>query len=316
MSSSYARHRKPQRFSGSPTSGSARHRKRSLFNSLMRRPAQVAGITAAILVVGGTAASAVIFRPTPASHAPSAQADSVGREAAAVPTAAVAPQQEQQPLAATAARSHRKAHPQAEHLAAPIIKTGPAVAQVAKKPAKPKPKPRPSAIYLNPLRSVSNLLLERVDMGCDFGGSGPLYAIGDAVITNATSSSGGWPGGGWITYRLTDGPAAGMQVYVAEDVTPTVQVGQDVTPRTVIANMFNGGSGIETGWAMPDGSSAESQLPVAGGVSGGGPFPTMIGLNFDQLLQAVGVAPAPNYSQSGFGVLPAQYSGNWAAALR
>jgi hypothetical protein len=80
--------------------------------------------------------------------------------------------------------------------------------------------------------------------------------------------------------------------------------------------MFNGGSGIETGWAMPDGSSAESQLPVAGGVSGGGPFPTMVGLNFDQLLQAVGVAPAPNYSQSGFGVLPAQYSGNWAAALR
>jgi murein DD-endopeptidase MepM/ murein hydrolase activator NlpD len=161
--------------------------------------------------------------------------------------------------------------------------------------------------YLNPLRNVSGLIAERVDMGVDFGGSGPVYALGDGVVTNATASSGGWPGGGWITYKLTDGPDAGLMVYVAEDVTPAVQVGQQVTSSTVIANMFNGGDGIETGWAMPDGASAESQLPAAGGISGGGPFPTMIGLSFEGLLQSLGVPAGNNRGGSGFGVLPPNY---------
>ena len=161
--------------------------------------------------------------------------------------------------------------------------------------------------YLNPLRNVSGLIAERVDMGADFGGSGPVYALGDGVITNATGNSGGWPGGGWITYKLTDGPDAGLMVYVAEDATPAVQVGQHVTSSTVIANVFNGGDGIETGWAMPDGASAESELPEAGGISGGGPFPTMIGLSFEGLLHSLGVPAGNNAAQSGFGTLPPNY---------
>lgn len=171
-------------------------------------------------------------------------------------------------------------------------------------------------VYRNPLREVSGLIAERVDMGADFGGAGPVFAIGDGVITNATGDSGGWPGGGWITYQLTNGPAAGQEVYLAEDVKPTVSVGQHVTPSTVIANMFNGGDGIETGWAQPGGASAESQLSAAGGISGGGPFPTDVGLNFDELLQAVGVPAAPNSNQPGNGLLPSGYPANWAAALK
>ena len=174
--------------------------------------------------------------------------------------------------------------------------------------------PPPPPVYLNPLRAIAGLLSERIDMGADFGGTGPIYAIGDAVITNATGSSPGWPGGGWITYQLTDGPAAGLEVYVAEDVTPTVQVGEHVSSSTVIAQMYNGGAGIETGWAMPDGSSAESQLPVAGGVSGGGPFPTAVGVNFDNLLIALGVPPANNAGQAAYGLLPPNYPTTWAAA--
>jgi hypothetical protein len=173
-----------------------------------------------------------------------------------------------------------------------------------------------ASVYRNPLRAVSGLIPERVDMGVDFGGAGPVYALGNAVITNATASNSGWPGGGWITYQLTSGPASGLMVYVAEDVTPSVQVGQTVTSSTVIANMFNGGDGIETGWAMPDGSSAESQLPAAGGISGGGPFPTMVGLNFEALLQALGVPAAPNASQAGNGILPSNYPTDWAAATK
>jgi hypothetical protein len=127
------------------------------------------------------------------------------------------------------------------------------------------------------------------------------------VITNASGDNYGWPGGGWITYRLTDGPDAGLLVYVAEDVRPAVSAGQHVTPSTVIANMFNGYDGIETGWAQPSGLSAESELPQAGGIGGNGPFPTRIGLNFDELLRSLGVPAAPNSTQPAFGVLPAGY---------
>jgi hypothetical protein len=171
-------------------------------------------------------------------------------------------------------------------------------------------------VYRNPLRSISGLMPERIDMGVDFGGSGPIYAIGNGVITNATDTSAGWPGGGWITYRLTDGPASGLMVYVAEDVTPNVQVGQTVTSSTAIATMFNGSAGIETGWAMPDGSSAESQLPEAGGISGGGPFPTEIGLNYEALLRTLGVPASPNIGDSPSGTVPSNYPTNWTAATK
>jgi len=171
-------------------------------------------------------------------------------------------------------------------------------------------------VYNNPLRGISGLIPERVDMGVDFGGSGPIYAIGDAVITNATDTASGWPGGGWITYRLTDGPAAGLMVYLAEQVTPNVQVGQTVTSSTVIATMSNGGAGIETGWAMPDGSSAESQLAEAGGISGGGPFPTQIGLNFEALLRTLGVPASLYMSGAPSGTLPSRYPTNWTAATK
>jgi hypothetical protein len=161
--------------------------------------------------------------------------------------------------------------------------------------------------YRNPLRDVSGLNPERIDMGVDFGGSGPVYALGNAVITNASGNTAGWPGGGWITYKLTDGPDAGLMVYLAEDVTPTVQVGQHVSSATVIGTMFAGGDGIETGWAQQNGLSAESQLVEAGGVGGNGPFPTMIGLSFEELLQSLGVPIAPNRTQAPYGLLPPGY---------
>jgi hypothetical protein len=181
----------------------------------------------------------------------------------------------------------------------------------AAQPRQTKTQQQAGAAYRDPFRAVNGLIPERIDMGADFGGSGPVYALGDAVITNATGNSAGWPGGGWITYRLADGPASGLTVYVAEDLTPTVQAGQHVLSSTVIANMFSGGDGIETGWAMPDGASAESQQPAAGGISGSGPFPTMIGLNFEELLQSLGVPAGNNRTQHAYGLLPAGYPASW-----
>ena len=170
--------------------------------------------------------------------------------------------------------------------------------------------------YLNPLRDVSGLYPERVDMGVDFAGAGPVYAIGAGVVAEAKACCSGWPGGGWITYQLTDGPAVGEVVYVAEDVTPAVQVGQKVTNHTVIGHMFNGSDGIETGWAMLDSASSESELPEAGGIGGAGPFPTTIGMNFESLLQALGVPASSNLSEPTSGVAPSRYQIDWAKALR
>jgi hypothetical protein len=172
----------------------------------------------------------------------------------------------------------------------------------------------PLPVYLNPLRAISGLVPERVDMGVDFGGSGDIYALGNGVVMSAEATNSGWPGGGFITYQLTNGPAQGLVVYVAEDVTPMVQVGQDVTSSTVIAHMFDGADGIETGWAAADSSTAESALSAAGGIGGLGPFPTEVGLSFDGLLVALGVPAAPNAVPvlQGFGLLPSNIPAGWS----
>jgi hypothetical protein len=170
--------------------------------------------------------------------------------------------------------------------------------------------------YLNPLRQVSGLAPERVDMGVDFAGTGPVYAVGAGVVMQAKACCSGWPGGGWITYLLTDGPAVGEVVYLAEDVIPSVQAGQKVTPSTVIGHMYRGSEGIETGWAMLDSGSAESQLPEAGSIGGAGPFPTAIGMNFEDLLQVLGVVAAPNSGDTTAGIVPSRYQIDWAKALR
>ena len=159
--------------------------------------------------------------------------------------------------------------------------------------------------YRNPVRDVSGLNPERIDMGVDFGGSGPVYALGNAVITNASGNTAGWPGGGWITYKLTDGPDAGLMVYLAEDVTPTVQVGQHVSSATVIGTMFGGGDGIETGWAQQTASprNRSSRRP---GASAERPVPDQ---DRAQLRRAAPVARSADRTQPHAGPLRASSAG-------
>jgi hypothetical protein len=307
LSRASAQHRKPSPFSSARPSASARHRKRSpIASALQHKPARIAATLAgsALIVSAGWQATAHWPGETPSpartDKADALQAAGAGAQLGAGPSTAGFSQLPDIPHAG----SQRVLASQAKRTAA---------RHPARRHKQHRSHPRAVAVpgYGNPFRSVSGLIPERVDMGADFGGTGPVYALGDAVITNATSGSGGWPGGGWITYRLTDGPGSGLVVYVAEDVTPTVQVGQQVSSSTVIANMFAGGDGIETGWAQPDGASAESQLPVAGGISGGGPFPTVIGANFEELLQSVGVPAGNNSGQTAYGQLPANYPASW-----
>src|SRR5580704_13702546 len=288
--------------------GAHRHARPS---RMRRRPVKIAAAMAgSTLLVAGAAPVAAHFWHRPATHPTALDQENP----ASTPGAALGagPRTPGQPAAPENTLAQWAQVPIGKHAAAQVSAAKRAVRRATPQPShSPQPKPSPkataSSAYQNPLRAVSDLELERVDMGVDVGGAGPVYALGDGVITNATGDSSGWPGGGWITYQLTDGPDAGLVVYVAEDVKPTVQVGQKVTSSTVIADMFNGGDGIETGWATSDSSTAESQMAAAGGISGGGPFPTMVGLSFDAVLESVGVPAAPNANEAGNGLLPAGY---------
>lgn len=140
--------------------------------------------------------------------------------------------------------------------------------------------------YGNPMRGVTGLRPERVDEGVDYGGSGPIYALGDGVVTSTTGS---WPDGTFISYRLSDGPAAGRMVYVAENVTPTVTVGQTVTVNTVIGVLHNAYPDMEIGWAADSygdtmAANAGQWTPADDAASA----PSAYGINFNQLLVSLG----------------------------
>lgn len=111
------------------------------------------------------------------------------------------------------------------------------------------------ANFVNPIGK--GLTPERVDMGVDYGGSGPLYALGSGTIANVSNS--GWPGGGFLTIHLD----TGQFIYYAEDIQSLVSVGQKVTAGQHIANATGGSSGIEIGWAAPPGTG-ETMAAAAG----------------------------------------------------
>ncbi|HYA68108.1 MAG TPA: M23 family metallopeptidase [Acidimicrobiales bacterium] len=153
--------------------------------------------------------------------------------------------------------------------------------------------------YANPLRAVDALTPERIDQGVDYSGYGPIYAIGDGVVLSTVNS--GWPGGTFISYRLTDGPARGLVVYAAEDIDPVAAVGQSVTAGTVLGTVYEGPNGIETGWADPSGDGVTMAMD-AGQFSGANS--TAFGANFSQLLTMLGAPPGVAQNEPPTGSLP------------
>jgi murein DD-endopeptidase MepM/ murein hydrolase activator NlpD len=154
-------------------------------------------------------------------------------------------------------------------------------------------------VYANPLRAVSALSPERIDQGVDYSGYGPVYAIGSGVVISTYNS--GWPGGTFITYRLTSGPAAGLVAYLAEDVYPQVSPGQSVNASTVLGTMYEGPDGIETGWADPSGDGntmARDYGQFYGSNS------TAFGYNFSELLASLGAPPGILQNDPPSGSLP------------
>ena len=98
----------------------------------------------------------------------------------------------------------------------------------------------------------SGVTVERIDQGQDFGGTGPIKAIGKAKIISTGAP--GWPGGGGVLYRLLEGALAGKYIYVNEGIRPSVKAGQLVEAGATIGTLIPGSStGIEMGFANANG---------------------------------------------------------------
>jgi hypothetical protein len=150
-----------------------------------------------------------------------------------------------------------------------------------------------STTYQNPLRDIKNLTAMRIDEGVDYAGSGPIHPIGNAKIDYFHYPDGGWTSdhpGIFVSYTLTDGPAAGKSVYVAENCIPakTWQVGDTVSASDTLCNLQNAYPNLETGWAP-----AGQAIALAKSVYHEGDA-TKFGRNFSDLLVSLG-APAGTY---------------------
>ncbi len=167
--------------------------------------------------------------------------------------------------------------------------------------------------YQNPLRDIKNLRPGRIDQGVDYGGDGPVYAIGNGTVTIARISGTGWPGpdggsGSYVGYLLSDGPAAGKTIYVAENCTLKVKKGDSVNANTELCEMHNAWPNIETGWSEPAASQTLAHSVYSEGDA------TAYGVNFDALMQKLG-APAGHYENPAqrsapVGSLPSDWP-NW-----
>jgi murein DD-endopeptidase MepM/ murein hydrolase activator NlpD len=159
--------------------------------------------------------------------------------------------------------------------------------------------------YANPFSQIHNLTPLRIDMGVDYSGSGPVLALGSGTVFSISGP--GWPGGGFIGITLDSGRFSGLSYFVAESVRATVRIGQHVQAGQQIANMFNGPSGIETGWATGSGDQplALTLHQQAPGDPGG--WTSAAGLSFDRVLVSVGAPSGIPQGTQVHGKMPARY---------
>lgn len=147
----------------------------------------------------------------------------------------------------------------------------------------------------NPFRDLKNSGVSRVDGGYDYGGSngsGPIYAAcpAEIVLVAPTSSSSGWPGspGAYVKYKMTAGKAKGLYIFIAEDCTPKVKVGDTVDTNTPICDYQDHGTNLETGWASGGGGTGYVEWSDYNS-HGGGNWASNSGMDVDKFLQTLGL---------------------------
>jgi hypothetical protein len=168
----------------------------------------------------------------------------------------------------------------------------------------------PISPYANPFAASGGVTGQRIDQGVDYSGhpGRPIGAIGPGKIVSAQASGSGWPGGGFIGEQLTAGPAKGQVSYVAEDVAPTVRLGQTVKAGQQIGTFTTGGS-IETGWGTlpPNVGQALAYGKQSAPGSDPGAYATGFGIAYNKLLTRLG-APSGLLVSRVSGSAPAQFS--------
>jgi hypothetical protein len=149
---------------------------------------------------------------------------------------------------------------------------------------------------------LQNLVAERIDMGVDYSGTGPVYAIGPGVVTEVDQSWAGGQGTGpgtFIAYRITQGPLSGRYVYTAENIAANVQPGQQVNESTPIGYASGG---IETGFAAGPSSQGTTLAAYYGQQSQSGDpgaVSTGYGIAFDRVMTTLGAPAGVHQAQSG-----------------
>lgn len=103
---------------------------------------------------------------------------------------------------------------------------------------------------VNPFPGASG---SRLDQGFDLTTRSILAPFAGTVVA-ADQTSSGWNGGGYLAIRSATNP--NQVIYMAEGLSPTVQVGQQVSAGQSVGvpvlNPYNGVVGnIEAGWANP-----------------------------------------------------------------
>jgi biotin carboxyl carrier protein len=160
--------------------------------------------------------------------------------------------------------------------------------------------------YADPFSQIRGLTPERIDMGVDYSGTGPVLALGSGTVFN--TNGGGWPGGVFVGIKLDSGPYAGRAYFVAEDVKPTVRVGDHVRAGQQIASMYHGSAGIETGWAAGSGDQPLAEALGQQNKSGDpGGWSSAAGISFDRVLVAVGTPSGVPQGTQVHGKMPAGY---------
>lgn len=107
--------------------------------------------------------------------------------------------------------------------------------------------------YVSPF--AGNATAGRTDQGVDFSappGSNVL-AIGKAKIAGIIPNW--YQGQPLIYYQLLEGPRKGAFIYAAEQITPTVKVGQVVRAGQPIGRVAAKGTGLELGFATSTGAT-------------------------------------------------------------
>lgn len=166
-------------------------------------------------------------------------------------------------------------------------------------------------LYCNPFRSVGSLVPERIDQGVDYAGSGPIYAMGPGTIDQYHNRNDtGWPGGTFVSYKLTAGPASGKVIYLAEniDLDTSLHAGSYVYSGTVLGTLVNASPDSESGWGVLGAGYTASYSCYTEGCM------TALGVNFNDLLVCL-KAPSGTMGTSGCCTSTAGYPSNWCTLL-